>query len=975
MARSRTEHSRVSNALALLCLCTLCVSAFGVFRSVTARGDSVAPWQGPFGASVANADLHGRCGADVVFVVDLGTTSSDPAGASALGAAVEAGAEAFFQRGSRVAVLGYGEHAKTLRTGGAAGFVESVALDGESAETKAKALAAALTSGASPASNARNWEAGLREAESLAATVPGGRPLLVIHVAGGGPDRHLENRVSTGEPSAADPARVAAAADSLRAGPITHLYGVQVGTTSPSVQQAMVGAAGPDIVTFGQRPIAGATDDVVIVADPGQLANALVELAATSCLTTLDLRVLADSDDGRGAISAPVELTTPVGQATTLLRTPAQQLTDSTGQARWVVTSVANSPFILDLADLTAGPDEHRVALCTDARGALVASGGLGGRLRFEGVQPGTEVLCELRLTEAGPARPVLGLRHTASVDGPADCGGSAPQALLGVAVGAVGRSVSHCLTVSNLGSQPLHGVTVTAEGLGLGLSTPWRIDGDLQPGTTVSRLATVVLDMAKPIEAVATADPILRPGPDGTTVAMRPRATATVAHQVLPPGLDVQRALTSDGAPTCGVASPSIASGQRTSFCYTLHNVGGTKLDQITILDPAISAIPLTEGKTLRPGESTTLTGSAIVRNEAAVEIVATARPLDEHGEGIKGRLTVSSKVDPNSSGLSAEQAVSAETVAPGTDVTVSVTVTNSAPTPLKAVTVRSTVCGELIAASSRVSDNGDSQLDRGEAWVYSCTKTLSVETEALAVVAAQDSGTTTTRPARVRVEAANLKMKVKQTNDLRVGSRTTYVLEVDNNGSADATDVVVLNPLNPLLTFVSATPNTGSCSLVNDDVSCSLGTIPPETNGRNTITLVVAAKAEGLGQTIANQARATTAVPDFNGFDNVATAYGSILAPDQCEGSRECTPSSVPVTTPSDETPTSQLSDLRGSSVTPANSVVEDSRSVNELTRLASTGAGVTSLIGWSAVFVAAGLGLVALSDRRRLLHGIPA
>ena len=326
-----------------------------------------------------------------------------------------------------------------------------------------------------------------------------------------------------------------------------------------------------------------------------------------------------------------------------------------------------------------------------------------------------------------------------------------------------------------------------------------------------------------------------------------------------------------------------------------------------------------------------------------------------------------MSSNVDPNLSGLQAEQKLSALSVPEGGEVTASVTVTNTATKPLRGVSVNSSLCGDQTTANATLGDDGDSELEKGETWVYLCTQGISQETFAMATVTAQDSRTTATTRQVVRVERANLRMKKKQTNDLRIGKETTYILEVDNNGNIAAPNTVVSDPLDPAVTFVRATTNAGSCSLVEATVKCSLGTIPADTNGAYVINLVVAAKAEGVGKVVENRAQATSSIGDFNPLDNVSSAYGSIFAADQCTtGSRDCQP--PPTTEPRSATPDEGPTEaLRGSSVTPNQSAV-GAAPVNP--RLASTGADSITLFTWATLLVASGFGLLGLTRRRRLL-----
>ena len=103
--------------------------------------------------------------------------------------------------------------------------------------------------------------------------------------------------------------------------------------------------------------------------------------------------------------------------------------------------------------------------------------------------------------------------------------------------------------------------------------------------------------------------------------------------------------------------------------------------------------------------------------------------------------------------------------------------------------------------------------------------------------------------------------------------GSDVTFTLTVMNAGPDAASNVVVTDTLPPQLTFVSATPSTGSCS-GTVTITCNLGTLNPA--GSETITIV--ATMNGTGPTT-NVAAVASDTADGDGTDNTGQVTFTIL------------------------------------------------------------------------------------------------
>ncbi|MFN2545116.1 MAG: sortase [Actinomycetota bacterium] len=100
-------------------------------------------------------------------------------------------------------------------------------------------------------------------------------------------------------------------------------------------------------------------------------------------------------------------------------------------------------------------------------------------------------------------------------------------------------------------------------------------------------------------------------------------------------------------------------------------------------------------------------------------------------------------------------------------------------------------------------------------------------------------------------------------------IGDDVTYHLVVTNNGPSDATNVQVSNTLPAGVTFVSATPDQGTCSEFLGTVSCDLGDVA---NGAQVaIDVVVTATASG---TLDDDATVSSPTTDLDNSNNSASA-----------------------------------------------------------------------------------------------------
>jgi uncharacterized protein DUF11 len=150
--------------------------------------------------------------------------------------------------------------------------------------------------------------------------------------------------------------------------------------------------------------------------------------------------------------------------------------------------------------------------------------------------------------------------------------------------------------------------------------------------------------------------------------------------------------------------------------------------------------------------------------------------------------------------------------------------------------------------------------------------TTTTMPSTSTAATTTATTTTTTTTPPPPPPATDVSI-TKVPDRTSAVVGQRIDYVLDVVNNGTIPALDVVVVDPLPPQESLVSVSDTACTGTTV---ISCNFGTLAP--GASRSVSIVTLAQSPGTAE---NTATVTTTTPETTTSNNEAHTSVPITAP----------------------------------------------------------------------------------------------
>jgi uncharacterized repeat protein (TIGR01451 family) len=353
------------------------------------------------------------------------------------------------------------------------------------------------------------------------------------------------------------------------------------------------------------------------------------------------------------------------------------------------------------------------------------------------------------------------------------------------------------------------------------------------------------------------------------------PSAATTVTLTETAPANTTGQSLTGPAAWTCTLATltctnTSLAASGTATFTYVVQVNAGTAAGT------AVNETATVSSSTSDPNSTN--------NSATATDVVATATQAD---------LVTTNIASPTS-------------VAAGSNVTYTQTVTNNGPVAATSVSFTQTtppntvyegitfptgwICtGPAVGGTGTITCT-DTSLAVGATANFALLLQVNAGTTSGTSIAETDTATATNIVPNLTTNSATATVVVANANsaDLAIvktaspspqvlqGDPLTYTLTVTNNGPAQATNVTVTDTLPTAVTYFSALPGAGTCSEAGGAVTCMLGTIA--NGGTATIAIITFAGVPGV---VTNTASVTADQTDPNTNNNSSSQTETILAP----------------------------------------------------------------------------------------------
>ena len=412
-------------------------------------------------------------------------------------------------------------------------------------------------------------------------------------------------------------------------------------------------------------------------------------------------------------------------------------------------------------------------------------------------------------------------------------------------ALAVVGNSYNFDISTTNLGNRPFVGTLQMTDNLPAGLTlTAAALNGwTCSPAPTVAGPVNVVCTR------VYTVGAPLAVGETSPPVTLTTLVTATGA---LNNGLTV-------ASPNPNFPDPNV--GNNTITVGLTSSAGGASADLSVLKSAGLATVVVgdVETFTLQIVNSGPSTSSSISVNDDVTNLINSAT-------GLTGAGFISAVVTPNS----ATGATCAPTPSGGTSVQLNCSI---ATLPLCTVNVN---CPTILV-TVRPGGNAGSRSNTARA-ISSVTADPNLGNNAAtanyAVTARTDVTVSKTAPANAAA-----------------GQNVTYVVTASSiaNGLSSADAVTITDTLPSDVTFISASPSSGSCGTTpapnavtgigSNQVICNLGTI---SNGaQQTVVITVRPNNATRGTSITNNVSVTTTTPETDAGNNSASAVTAIGNP----------------------------------------------------------------------------------------------
>ena len=360
-------------------------------------------------------------------------------------------------------------------------------------------------------------------------------------------------------------------------------------------------------------------------------------------------------------------------------------------------------------------------------------------------------------------------------------------------------------------------------------------------------------------------------------------------------------------------VDNPSPNVGNNVTFTVTAKNNGPLNATGVVVTDPLPAGLTFVSASASQggytSGSGVWSVGSLASGATATLQIVATLTQAGPHTN--TATKTAEDQQDPNAANDSASAVVNGQQsdlsltktdapdpVAPGADLTYTITVTNNGPSSAQNVTVNDTLptgttfgsatpsqgsCAGTTTVSCALGSiaNGASptitlvvHVGPSVADGTVISNTASVSSTTADPTPANNSATSTTT---VTTSADLGVTKADSPDPVTAGTDLTYTIGITNTGPSDAPGVTLTDPIPAGTSFVSATPSAGSCAGTTT-VSCNLGTLANGASASVTLSVHVGS-AVAAGTVLSNTATASSGVSDPNASNDSATATTTVV------------------------------------------------------------------------------------------------
>ena len=367
--------------------------------------------------------------------------------------------------------------------------------------------------------------------------------------------------------------------------------------------------------------------------------------------------------------------------------------------------------------------------------------------------------------------------------------------------------------------------------------------------------------------------------------------------------GTQADLSITKTDAPDPATAGSNLA------YTITVSNQGPSDAQSVVVTDvlPAglayVSATPSQGSCVEVAGTVTCALGTVAEGASATITVNVDVDPDLADGSSIMNTATVaSSTTDPDmsdntstattsietSADISVVKSDSADPVIAGTTLTYTVAVSNVGPSDAQAVQAVDLLPADVSYVSYSIAGGSGGETCVHVLGTVTCdlgvvvvggTETITIivtvdasatDGDFLANVAAVSTSTTDPNALNdavfeltaVSTEADLSVVKVDSADPVNAGSGFSYTVTVSNAGPSDAAGVSLVDVLPAEVSFVSATPDQGSCGEVAGTVTCGLGTIA--SGGSVDIVIDVTVPPDTSAGTITNNVSVSTSTTD---------------------------------------------------------------------------------------------------------------